>query len=191
MTPKIRKVSVLLVLSLFFAASSLGAKTAEEKREDVRRMRETVLNDFYAQRPELKSRVRDAAGYAVFSSVSVNVIFASFAGGHGVVVKRGLYNDEEKFMRMGSAGIGIGLGAKDFCMLFIFDQKRKLEEFNAKGWDFGAQADAAAKSDRKGDAVGSSGSFVSGVEVYQLTKIGLVLQATLQGTKYWRDDRLN
>ena len=29
------------------------------------------------------------------------------------------------------------------------------------------------------------------VEIYQITKNGLALQATLQGTKYWRDKDLN
>lgn len=154
-------------------------------------MRDEVLNEFYGQHPELKARVRDAAGYAVFSNVGVNVIFASFAGGHGVVVKRGMYKDEERFMRMGSAGIGLGIGVKDFRALFIFTKKRKLEDFISKGWDFSGQADAAAKSDRKGDAVGDSGSFLPGVEIYQLTKNGLMLQASLQGTKYWKDDSLN
>lgn len=154
-------------------------------------MRDDVLNEFYARRPELKTRVRDAAGYAVFSSFGVNVLFASFGAGHGVVVKRGLFKDDEMFMRMGTAGVGLGLGVKDYRALFIFKKKKRLEEFMAKGWDFGGQADAAAKSDTKGDAVGDAGSFVTGVEVYQLTKSGLVLQASLQGSKYWKDRDLN
>jgi hypothetical protein len=29
------------------------------------------------------------------------------------------------------------------------------------------------------------------MEVYQLTKNGLALQATVQGTKYWKDKELN
>lgn len=192
MTAPTRLVSALLVLAILLtAAPPLGAKTADEKREEVRKMRDEVLNEFCARQPELRARVRDAAGYAVFSNVGVNIFFASFAGGHGIVVKRGMFNDEEKFMRMGSAGIGLGLGVKDFRALFIFTEKRKLDDFILKGWDFSGQADAAAKSDKKGDAIGDSGSFAKGVEIYQLTKNGIVLQATLQGTRYWKDDDLN
>ena len=33
--------------------------------------------------------------------------------------------------------------------------------------------------------------MIDGVELYQLTKNGLALQATLQGTKYWKDRDLN
>jgi hypothetical protein len=32
---------------------------------------------------------------------------------------------------------------------------------------------------------------LSDVEVYQITKNGIALQATLQGTKYWQDADLN
>lgn len=192
MTQTTRSVTALLAISLLFAAAPvLSAKNVDEERNEVRKMRDDVLKEFYVKRPELKKRVRDAAGYAVFSNVGVNIIFASFAGGHGVVVTHGMFKDTETYMKMGSAGIGLGLGVKDFRALFIFNSKSKLEAFIDKGWDFGSQADAAAKSDKKGDAVAGSDSFMPGVEVYQLTKNGLVLQATLQGTKYWKDDKLN
>jgi len=60
-----------------------------------------------------------------------------------------------------------------------------------KGWDFSGQADAAAKSDDKGAAVSGAVTVMPGVEVYQLTKNGVALQVTLQGTKYWKDRDLN
>jgi lipid-binding SYLF domain-containing protein len=192
MTSPSRSVFFLIACSLLLAAApAVSAKTAEEERADVRRMRNEVLVEFYAGRPELKERVRDAVGYAVFSNVGVNIIFASFAGGHGIVVTRGMFKDDETFMKMGSAGIGLGLGVKDFRALFIFTDRKKLEDFISKGWDFSGQADAAAKSDKKGDAVTGSGSLLPGVEIYQITKNGIVLQATLQGTKYWKDNDLN
>ncbi|MBP7483460.1 MAG: hypothetical protein KA788_13060 [Lacunisphaera sp.] len=37
----------------------------------------------------------------------------------------------------------------------------------------------------------AAGNVIDGVELYQLTKNGLALQATLQGTKYWKDRDLN
>jgi lipid-binding SYLF domain-containing protein len=192
MTARLRHVSALIALAILLTATPLlCAKTADEKRSEVRAMRDDVLDEFYALHPELKARVRDAAGYAVFSNIGVHIVFASFAGGHGIVVKRGMFHDEEKFMRMGSAGVGLGLGVKDFRALFIFAEQRKLDDFILKGWDFGGRADAAAKFDTTGDAVGDSESFTQGVEVYQLTKNGIVLQATLQGARFWQDKKLN
>ncbi|MDA8527706.1 hypothetical protein N9K67_02785 [Opitutaceae bacterium] len=66
-----------------------------------------------------------------------------------------------------------------------------MERFIETGWDFSGQADAAAKSNQKGGSIEASGTVLPGMEVYQLTKNGLALQATVQGTKYWKDKELN
>ena len=166
----------------------LAKSTADERRDKLREMREAVLADLYKEKPELKAKIKKAAGYAVFSNVGVNLILASFAGGHGVVVDK---KGHETFMKMGSAGIGLGLGVKDFRGVFIFYDQAKLDKFIDKGWDFSGQADAAAKSDTKGAQIGGAGNITEGVELYQMTKNGLALQATLQGTKYWKDKNLN
>ncbi len=189
-----RFASLIVVLSLLLpAVPALHAKklTPDQERAKIRDMRDDVLKELYQRRPDLKSRLSQAEGYAVFSNVGVNLIFASFAGGSGIVVTQGAFKDAETFMKMGSAGIGLGLGVKDFRAVFVFTEKDKLQAFIAKGWDFSGQADAAAKSDDKGAAAAGSGSILPGVEVYQLTKNGLALLATLQGTKYWKDRELN
>jgi len=182
--------AVILVGAL--SGPRLWAKgTPDEQRADIHKMRESVLDELYKLRPEAKARIRKAAGYAVFSNVGVNLIFASFAGGHGLVVEKGLIKDTETYMKMGSAGIGLGLGVKDFRAVFVFDDAARLRDFVEKGWDFSGQADAAAKSDDKGAAMAGAETIVPGVTVYQITKNGLALQATLQGTKYWKDKDLN
>jgi lipid-binding SYLF domain-containing protein len=92
---------------------------------------------------------------------------------------------------MGTAGFGIGLGVKDFRGVFIFHSRKALENFIEYGWDFSGQADAAAKSSDKGGEASIAATVVNGVSIYQLTENGLALQATLQGTKYWKSDKLN
>jgi lipid-binding SYLF domain-containing protein len=182
---------------LFALAAALLAPAAfakadpDTRRAEIRGMRDEVLNELYKHRPEAQKKIRKAAGYAVFSNVGVNLLIASFAGGSGVVVESGFFSDTETFMKMGSAGIGLGLGVKDFRAVFVFEDKASLRAFVDKGWDFSGQADAAAKSDKKGAATGASAALMPGVEVYQITKNGLALQATLQGTKYWKDNDLN
>lgn len=187
----IRLLCTCLLAALFAPAPLFAKADPDEKRAEVRKMRDTVLAELYQLHPEAKSKIKKAVGYAVFSNVGVNLIFASVAGGSGVVVKPGVFRDTETFMKMGSAGIGIGLGVKDFRAVFIFHEKDKLEAFIDKGWDFSGQADAAAKSDNKGAALAGAATVIPGVEVYQITKNGLALQATLQGTKYWKDRDLN
>ena len=183
--------SVVILAGALSGPRVLAKGTPAEQRAEIRKMREAVLDELYKLRPEVKAKIRKAAGYAVFSNVGVNVIFASFAGGHGIVVGKGVFKDTETYMKMGSAGIGLGLGIKDFRAVFVFEEAARLKDFVEKGWDFGGQADAAAKSDDKGAAVAGAGNIAPGVEIYQITKNGIALQASLQGTKYWKDKDLN
>ena len=186
--PRFFSLAAGVVTLALLAPAALAKGTPDERRDDIRQMRDTVLTDLYKEKPELKARIKKAAGYAAFSNVGVNLLIASFAGGKGLVVDR---KGHETFMKMGSVGIGIGLGVKDFRGVFVFYDKDKLERFVAKGWDFSGQADATAKSDQKGGQLAGAGNITEGVELYQFTKNGLALQATLQGTKYWKDKDLN
>jgi lipid-binding SYLF domain-containing protein len=182
---------VVLAACLLVAPPLLANAHQDSKREEIRKMKDSVLDELFRLRPETRAKIKDAEGYAVFSNLGVNVLFASFAGGHGIVIEKGALKNSETFMKMGSAGIGLGLGVKDFRAVFIFYDKKKLENFVEKGWDFSGQADAAVKSDDKGGAVSGAGNLVGNVEIYQITQNGLALQVTLQGTKYWKDKNLN
>ena len=65
-----------------------------------------------------------------------------------------------------------------------------MDKFINEGWEFGADADVAAKAGNKGGALGVE-ALLDGITVYQLTESGLAVQATIKGTKYWRDNNLN
>jgi lipid-binding SYLF domain-containing protein len=116
------------------------------------------------------------------------LILASFGGGVGVV--RNNETDDDTFMRMGEVGIGLGAGVKDFRAVFVFHDREALDRFMDVGIAVGGQADAAAKAGDLGAAVGGE-AIVDNVTVYQLTQSGLALQATIKGTRYWRDSQLN
>ena len=89
-----------------------------------------------------------------------------------------------------AALLGLGIGAKDYRLVFVFHNQQALNRFVDDGWAFGGQMDAAAKADEKGDAIGGE-ITVDNITIYQLTETGLALQATIKGTKFWRDDALN
>jgi len=90
-----------------------------------------------------------------------------------------------------SAGVGIEAGMKGFLGVFIFSTQDVFDSFVEQGWQAGAKADAAAKAGKLGGGADSAVDVAPGVELYQLTENGLALQATIQGTKYWKDDELN
>ena len=68
---------------------------------------------------------------------------------------------------------------------------KALNDFVNSGWEFGAQATAAAKTDDKGVAYQGAVAVAPGVWLYQLTDKGLALEITAKGTKYDKDSDLN
>lgn len=92
---------------------------------------------------------------------------------------------------MVSAGAGLGMGVKDYRVVFAFETERALKNFLDSGWSGSGQADAAAKTEKSGGVYSGATMVEQGVWVYQITKKGLALQLTLQGTKYYKDDDLN
>jgi lipid-binding SYLF domain-containing protein len=178
----------LATVLIVSGCATTGGTTPAEKRKAVLSMRSDVLKELYKIRPGAKARIEEAPGYAVFSNANVNIILASFGGGYGVVQDN--KTGKLTYMKMGEVGIGLGLGLKDFRAVFIFHDKATMKKFIDSGWEFGGHADAAAKAGEQGGAVGGE-VLLDGITIYQLTESGLALQATVKGTKYWKDDELN
>lgn len=181
---------MLAALMLLVALSPLHAHASDaEDRAEIQEMRQKTLNRLYQEEPETRDMISRAYGYAVFGSGGINAFFISAAYGSGVA-----HNNREgadTYMKMASGGVGIGLGIKDYRLVFVFHSPQSYEKFVKEGWDLSGQADAAAKAGTDGGELSGAGTVVNGVTVYQLTENGLALQATIQGTKYWADDDLN
>ncbi len=188
----VRKISVLAFAAVLFVVSGCMSPDGDsviEKRAAVAQMRSDTLAELYRIEPYAKTRIAQAVGYAVFSNVGVNVILLSAGSGYGVVKDN--RTGKNTYMKMASGGIGIGLGVKDFRGVFVFTTEGALRHFVESGWDASAQADAAAKAGDKGGAWAGAVDVAPGIKLYQITESGLALQATIQGTKYWKDSELN
>jgi lipid-binding SYLF domain-containing protein len=184
-----QSIAIILLLALgSCTATGLGSGSPTERRQAIQTMRQEVLTELAEIKPDTRAQIANSAGYAVFSNANINIIFASFGGGFGVV--RDNSSRSDTYMRMGEVGFGIGAGVKDFRAVFIFHTADALERFMDVGVSVGGQADAAAKAGDLGAAVGG-GAVVDNITVYQLTQSGLALQATVMGTAYWEDGELN
>lgn len=186
--------SLVILLSLDAEAQLFGKKKdSEEQRQEVRDMRDETLTQLYQMESSAEEMIGESVGYAVFSNTGINVLLVSTANGSGIAHDN--ESGADSYMSMFSAGGGIGLGVKKFSAVFIFHDRPAFVQFVEEGWNFSGQADAAATTDAKsGEQAGAMEATIglnSGVTVYQLTKKGLALQVTLQGTKYWKDDDLN
>jgi len=183
-----RFILVLIMSVVVTGCATTQGKTPAEKRQSILAMKNDVLTDLYKIKPDVRSQLQKAPGYAVFSNANVNLVLASFGGGYGVA--RDNRNGGYTYMKMGEVGVGLGLGVKDFRAVFVFHTSKSMDNFVEKGWAFGAQADAAAKASDKGAAAGGEVT-IDNIKIYQLTESGLALQASIKGTKYWKDEELN
>ena len=228
MKSKISRATLVLALLATFTASSpaglFGPKgdSVEEKRAEVRKQRDAMLAELYQTKPEMKDRLKKAAGYATFKQTDVNLFLLASGNGYGLLVDN--KTGKETVMRVASLGGGVGLGVKDLRVIFVFNDPKVMQQFLEQGWQFGGKADASAKYQDTGVsaeqnvkanvdfkdgtvAAGSSTDTRAGtektdtqraavsvggpMEIYQFTDSGVSLQATVAGTKYWKDSKLN
>lgn len=177
-----------LTLSLGGCLAPRGDSPAE-KRSAIQQMKNDTLEYLYKQRPTVKEMIDRSAGYAVFSNINGQYLFVGGGGGYGVATDRA--DGRETYMRMAQVGVGLGLGMQDIRVVFVFHTRRALDNFVFNGWEFGGQADAAAKANEKGDALTGELTINPESTMYTLTQTGLMAKVNLAGTKYWRDDNLN
>ena len=179
-----------LLLSVLLVCVPLVVSAGpEEDRKEAQEARQSVLAKLYAEKPGAKAEIEKSKGYAVFSSFGMNLLVVSTARGSGIL--RDNRSGKDIYMSMFSAGGGLGLGVKDFGIVFVFNDENAMDEFIKTGWDFSAQADATVETNEDSEGAEAAATIVPGVEIYQVTDKGLALQATLQGTKYWKNDDLN
>ncbi len=184
--------AALITLSMVVALT--GCKSAQggnaiEKRAYAQTMRDDTLVELYKQKPEVKAEIANAPGYAVFSNLETQLLFMRSGHGYGIVTdKRGNLT----YMTMLEIGGGIGLRVNDLKVVFVFRDKRVMDKFTSAGWQWDAEADAAAHTDPEtGLGVGTTASLVDPIKIYRLESTGVAISTALVGTRYSRDDELN
>jgi lipid-binding SYLF domain-containing protein len=185
---RFKTISFVLAVALLSAIGSSAKDDNEKKRKKTRQMATQTLHDLYKLEPSSNESIQKSAGYAVFNNKGVNLLLST-ARGSGIAVNS--KTKQETFMNMVSAGAGLGIGVKDYRVIFVFENDKALTQFLDSGWSGSGQTDAAAKVGESGGAFSGAAEVSPGVWVYQITKNGVALQVTLQGTKYYKDDDLN
>ncbi len=188
---KFTKSRLVILLAIVFCAgcATIKGNTVAEQRQFVLDMSNETLARLYDEKPIAKEQIKKSAGYGVFSNINTHLFLLSSGSGYGVVTDNKGKN--QVYMKMRTLGAGLGLGAKDFRAVIIFRNREDMEKFVEKGWEFGGQADAAFKKGDKGESFSEAKSVDLDIITYQLTEAGAALQATLQGTKYWKHKDLN
>ncbi len=186
---KFKQILIASAMILLVAAFAGAKDSPDKQREKARKMAGETLKDLYKLQPTAEGAIQKSAGYAVFNNMGTNLLLVSTARGAGIAVNS--KNKQETFMKMVSAGAGFGIGVKDYRVIFVFENEKAFNQFLDSGWAGSAEGDAAAKAGKSGAAYSGATQVNPGVWVYQITKNGLALQLTLQGTKYYKNDDLN
>jgi hypothetical protein len=151
---KFRRIAAVIVVILIAVGLASAKDSSEKKKEKTRKMETQTLKDLYKRGPTAEVAIQKSAGYAVFNNMGTNLFLLSTARGAGVAVNSKA--KQETFMKMISAGAGLGLGVKDYRVIFVFENNSALSQFLDSGCSGSAQTDAAAKVGEKGGAYSGS-----------------------------------
>jgi lipid-binding SYLF domain-containing protein len=188
--------SALILLVVISGAALAGqqeeadqGKDPKEAKRDYKRAkidqneRETLAR-LFEEDAKAKRLFDQAAGYAVFDNTKISLGLTG-GGGTGVAVDK--ESGQRTYMKMGTAGLNLGLGAQVYQIVFLFQDAETLHNFIEKGWEADASANAVAGT----AGANAEATFRKGMAIYPLTQGGLMLQADISGTKYWKYEKLN
>jgi lipid-binding SYLF domain-containing protein len=190
--------AAIILITMAGCYTPTGA-TKADKQTSIQNMSRQALVDLYKEKPSVKDRLEKAAGYAVFSNLNLRILAVGSGQGYGMAVDNA--TKKRTYMRMMELGGGFGLGVSDFRAIMVFHDPKAFKNFLDVGLEFTGKAGAEAQAGDQGMAARQEAKMAGageedvqlfqGVEVYQLTKNGLMYQAMLYGTKYWKDNELN
>jgi len=181
---------LVLAIALVLAPGSVFAKKtskelkADAKRAEIEETAEAALSTVLEKSEKAKLLFERAYGWAVFDNLKL-AFGISGGGGSGVAVRKS--DGNKTYMKMGTVGIGFGLGGQKYQVIFFFQDATTFDNFVDKGW----QAEAGAEAVAGQEGANAKTSFVNGMAVFQLSEKGLMARADVSGTKYWKDKKLN
>jgi len=180
-----KTLTIAVTVCVLLLANGVGfAAKKKDKRAKIDAEAAESIERLFEENAKAKALFERSFAYAAFDNTQTALIISG-GGGKGVGVERS--SGERTYMKMASAGVGIGIGIQMMKTVFLFETESAYRKFVDEGWDADTSASAAA-----GDAgINAQSEFVNEMMVYQMTEKGLIAQASLKGTKYWKWDKLN
>ena len=182
---------VIAALCLVVWAGQLGAQDKswedldkQAKQAKIDEVAKGSLDEVLAGSKGAKELLDNSYGWAAFDNLKIAWGFSG-GGGNGVAVNK--KTGARTYMKVGTVGVGLGIGAQKYQVVFLFQDEKTFTNFVEKGW----QADATAQATAGTAGVGGQTGFVNGIAIYQLTDKGLMASADIAGTKYWKNKKLN
>src|SRR6187549_2756710 len=98
-----------------------------QARLQVKEMAQDALASLYETSPWTRRSIEKAAGYAVFSTFGLKLLFAGGTTGKGVVVNN--RTGRQTFMKMIQVQGGLGFGVNQNRLIFVFANESALRNF--------------------------------------------------------------
>ena len=186
-----RSIIVIAVVCMVVGTGQLAAQDKSwedlDKKAKQAKIDETAqesLDEVLKESKGAKELYNNSYGWAAFDNLKIAWGFSG-GGGNGVAVNK--KTGARTYMKVGTVGVGLGLGAQKYQVVFLFQDEKTFKNFVDKGW----QADATAQATAGTAGVGGQTGFVNGIAIYQITDKGLMASADVAGTKYWKNKKLN
>ena len=178
---------ICLMSATAFAATSPD-KIAKQRAE-IDTLSVQALKRLYNKVPSAQNVIKNCYAYATLSNTGIKLGLLGDAHGRGLAIN----NDtgEKVYMRMKEMGIGLGLGVKEYDLIFVIGTEKAWNAFIAGDLKFASSAEASASDGQAGGAIEGASIAANGIWVYQITKKGLALDASIKGTKIYADKKLN
>jgi len=119
-----------------------------QSRHEIREAAQDGLSTLYEFQPASRYAIEHAAGYAVFSTFGIKLLFAGGQQGKGVVVNNRTHR--QTFMKMVGLQAGLGFGVAKTRLIFVFETVNSLQSCINQGWEFGASGSLSAAADNHG-----------------------------------------
>ena len=175
---------------MFAMTTVFAAKVSvEEQRKQIDELSENALKRLYEKYPNAPEVIEKTYAWATLSNTSTKILLIGSSHGRGVAVN----NDtgERVYLKMNELSAGLGVGAKEYNLIFLISDKDAWDNFIIGKTRFGVSAEASADDGVNGGTVEGANYVAPGVWVYQMTTKGLALDVMLKGIKIKKDKKLN
>lgn len=161
--------------------------TPEETRAKLDAMTDETLAHLFEDVPASQPLFEHSAGYAVFDTRKLTVFPVTAGAGRGVAVDR--VTEGRTYMQMATGGLGasLGIGGFETQVVMLFETEALLQDFVRDGYDAAAEAEAKFDDDTTHEAL----RFDNGRKVFVLGTRGWRVAASIGGSKFWPDRKLN
>ena len=184
-----KKFFTALTLLLCLMTTTAFAASVAEQRAQINELHDKTLAKLYEKYPHARRVIGECYAYATLSNSGVKILFIGSSHGRGLAINN--QTGERVYLRMKELSAGLGLGAKEYNLIFLLNTRDAWENFIIGKTRFGASAEASADDGVSGGTIEGATYVAPGVWLFQMTTKGLALDATLKGTKIYKDKKLN